>query len=322
MTWSVAGKSNECPVPGPNSWQNHSLEEDYVLNSEDVFQASSSDCFGMFYAVQVASTVPIILNYGVTSFLKKVDDYNPLDISDPELALKAGHGLCGNQTTLAIALFESAGFQARPIEFYYDGADGKPRSHVIPEVRLGNRWYPIDTTSGIYWLSDDPDYWSLAETQEVLDGDGQRVTNAALPYAYQVQFSPDADYMNADYGILRGASGTINLQLSSPSGEERLINMPNFVGDNQPDAENRGVIFRIINTTDRTLALTVNTSGSGFSSQNVRSSLCLENECHSLNPNQNEYVFQLDKIGNLRVETEADVAYVVMDSIRWSDKGD
>jgi transglutaminase-like putative cysteine protease len=65
-------------------------------------------------------------------------------VSDPVTTLRTGQGDCDDQSVLVAALLLSIG---HPCRFAAIGmGDSDSFQHVYCETRVGNRWYPMDTT--------------------------------------------------------------------------------------------------------------------------------------------------------------------------------
>lgn len=110
-----------------------------------IARSSSSKCFGILYAISVASFVPVLIPTG-SRRLTRATTIGLNENDTAEAIYDARAGICGEHTTLGLALFARAGFTARLLEFYYT-VETETRSHMMPEVNIDGVWYPVDTTS-------------------------------------------------------------------------------------------------------------------------------------------------------------------------------
>ena len=92
--------------------------------------------------------------------------------------------------------------------------------------------------------------------------------------------------------------------------------MPNFIGDNNADSQVDGIKFRLISDKGRNYRLTVNVSGSSFSS-NDAASICIDISCEPYSKEKTKYEFIVQNPSQLFIKTDMDVAYVVMKSLDW-----
>jgi len=315
--WQMIGKPDRCPAVVDNPAPLPSPAE---LTTDDVLRAPTVPCFSYIYSAQVANTVPILISTANRAF-RIMNGTFAEPGSNPKLSIEARHGLCGSQAAVAIALFEKAGFRARPVEFYYKNKLKQRFSHVIVEVLIDRDWRLIDTTYGAYWIDGTPgSSFALRTLEQILQPDPQtRVVrnNALTPYGLYEQIS-HADffaYLTHDADVLRGGEGEIKLSLHGGTGIENFDSIPNFIGDNVADGNQKGVSYRLIEDPG-TYHVTVNVAGSAeIGDRPIH--ICLDESCEKFSDSQREYYFKANNAKVLHLKSDADVAYIVLKSIEW-----
>jgi hypothetical protein len=319
--WQLVHLADVCPdirdKPGPPP-QEEKLPK---VTPEDALRAPTAPCFSYLYAIQIANAVPVLIS-AATRVFRTLDGTFAEPGSNPKLCVEARHGICGNQAAVGKALFEKAGFRARPIEFYYS-RNGQRLSHIIVEVLIDGKWHPIDTTYGAYWTDSTPGVpFVLRTLEQVLDKTDSRtekVFNGALfPYSfYNKIVQPDFfDYLASGADLLRGGAGTIKLSLHGDSGVETFGDMPNYLGDNIEDGNRGGVSYRLEDLRPGTFRLTVNVSGAEQDSDQP-TYLCVDRTCRNFSKKQQQYEFELVSPKVLYLKSESDVAYLTLKSVEW-----
>ena len=179
-TWQLIHLADVCPdvrdkpPPPPQS------EKFNKLTPEDALRAPKVPCFSYLYAIQVANAVPVLISTA-TRIFRTLDGTFAEPGGNPKLCIEARHGICGNQAAVGTALFEKAGFRARPIEFYYN-SNGQRLNHIIVEVLIDGNWHPIDTTYGAYWIDSTPGApFVLRTLEQVLDKTDPRTGMGCRP---------------------------------------------------------------------------------------------------------------------------------------------
>ena len=284
--------------------------------------AASNACFASVYAVGVANTVPVLASTLNQLFPMLFKDGFENPASDAERCLQLRYGLCGNHAALAQGLLEEAGLTVRPVQFFYQVA-GTRYSHIAPEVLIGGTYRFIDTTYGAYWISQRrANTFALATLEEIL---GKRklarnaIWNTALaPYAIRravTDFDP-FEYLTApNVDVIRGNKGTIKLTLRGASGTERFVDLPAFIGDNQDDGQTSGLDFVIDGARGRyqVRLLILASAVTGF----APASVCIDNACQQVPTQAAELTFEVTDPRRLHVESAADAAYVIVESLSW-----
>jgi len=317
-TWEAADFPDVCP----NITDHPVLGEAAIkkLTREDLLRAKKSACFSYLYAMQVATAVPILISTADRKFLDLNGTFAEPG-ANPDLCIEARHGICGNQTWVAIELLKLAGLSTRPVEFYYS-SEGQRLNHIIPEVLIDGGWRPIDTTYGAYWIDGTPGApFALRTLEQVLDKSDTRtklIRNTALvPYGFYEetrQFDPFS-YLHADADIIRGGEGTINLSLASKHGTETFKDIPNFLGDSVHNGNSAGLSYRL-NEPAGNYQVTVNIAGSAEEG-NQPVYICLDDACRDFSKDQPRYQFEAIQPKSLTLKSKADVAYLVLKSIEW-----
>lgn len=64
-------------------------------------------------------------------------------VQTPEMTLRYGQGDCDDQVTLLAALLQSIG---HPVRMVAIARDAGPFFHVYSETKIGDKWYPLETT--------------------------------------------------------------------------------------------------------------------------------------------------------------------------------
>ncbi|GKQ53940.1 hypothetical protein BRSPCE3_47950 [Bradyrhizobium sp. Ce-3] len=317
-TWQTVGYPDVCPNISNNPVSDQSAIK--KVTREDALRAPKVACFSYLYATQVAAAVPVLISSADREFLNLNGAFAEPG-TNPDLCIEARHGICGNQTWVGIELLKLADLKARPVEFYYND-EGQRLNHVIPEVLIDGGWRPIDTTYGGYWIDSTPGVpFALRTLEEVLDksisGTKLMRNRALLPYAFYEktrQFDPFS-YLHADAAIIRGGEGTITLSLTSKRGTETFQAIPNFLGDNVRDGNSIGVSYKFKGPIGN-YKVTVNVAGTGQEGdQPIR--ICLDGSCRNFSSDQHQYQFLARQPKSLTLKSDADVAYVVLQSIEW-----
>jgi hypothetical protein len=322
-TWNAVGRLDDCPptvsgsgrpVPNPSVAMQG-------LSAEDVMRAPTSRCFAYLYAIQVANAVPVLVSTANRTF--RVASETPMREpgADASLCLQARHGICGNQTAVGLALFDKAGFRARPLEFYYE-RKGVRLNHIIPEVWIGGKWHPVDTTYGAYWIriaSGKPFELGTLEEIQARPARARLFYNQALlPYGLYKAISRPVlfDYLTSNADIIRGGNGSVRLTLQAKNGIEKFTDKPNFLGDNVADGANaRGLSFSLSSEPGRyELAVQV-TALAVTGNQPVQ--LCVDDVCKALAAGDQRLEFEVAQPKSVYVKSEIDVAYAVLASIEW-----
>ncbi len=285
-------------------------------------EAAANPCFASVYSVAVTNAVPIL-----TSTLNQ---YFPMILeggfenpgTDAERCLQLRYGICGNHTALAQSLLEQAGLTVRPVQFFYEVKGSTLQPHCSRgadrrEVSISryHLWGALDdqTTAGRVVLA------SLEEIRSKGNPSGDAIWNAALvPYAVRravVKFDP-FDYLTAaNVDIIRGDQGTITLHLRGPSGVEKFANLPRFVGDNRNDGQSIGLDFAIKDARGR-YEITLRTLATAVTN-NAPATVCIDDVCQNAPRGMVELTFNIKDPRRLHVESGADAAYVVMESLSW-----
>jgi len=115
---------------------------------------------------------------------------------------------------------------------------------------------------------------------------------------------------------LRGGTGVISLSIDSASGETDFKALPNFVGDHIEDGKKDGVVFNIRNLSEGEQRITVDVQAQAIAGF-APSQLCLGDDCIEVESSRNTYEFLLKGSTQLKLVSEADVAYFVLRSISW-----
>lgn len=325
--WNTMGRPHDCPptlsglkplVPDANA-------SDGWLRPDDALRAPTSPCFAYLYAIQVANATPVLVSTSARVFQMVSGIRSVEPGSDAIACLQARQGICGNQAAVGLSLFEKAGFKARPLEFYYERR-GVRLSHIIPEVLVGARWHPIDTTYGAYWMRHAPGKpFALSTLEEILEKPTsvKLVHNRALlPYGLYAAIShPEPfGYLTRSADIVRGGVGTVQLALRGRKGVETFADKPNFLGDNVADGLNAGGINYALDMEPGVYALTVNVTALAVSG-NQSIQLCVDDVCQTVASGEQKLEFEVKRPKNVYVRSDTDVAYAVLASIEW-ERGD
>ncbi len=318
-TWQAVGLPNACPSVD-ETFDQFPWRPAGKLKPEDALRAPSVPCFAHLYAIQVAVTVPILISTATRAF-RMLNGVFAEPGSNPRLCLEARHGLCGNQAAVAIALFERAGFQARPVKFFYE-SKGVRRSHVIAEVLIDRAWRVVDPTYGAYWINKSAGTpFGLRTLDEILDPtdkNTKRVSDPAiLPHVLHSMISRRDyfNYLSSDADILRGEVGQIRLSLSGNKGTELFKDLPNYVGDNVLDGNSQGVEYKFGESLG-TFKLTVSVAATATDGSDGMY-LCVDSLCHRLSRDAQRYEFTAVQPKTLYLKSKNDVAYVVLKSLEW-----
>lgn len=340
--WMTAGMPDECPAVIGESQAPAAQGNGKIAHSEgdhaasevdsrkpfarftagDASRARNSPCFGYLYAIGVANTVPILASTSNRAFRMisgiKFDDPG----SDANLCLIARNGICGNQAALGISLFQKAGLEARPLEFYYS-IEGKRRSHVIVEAFIDNDWRPIDTTYGAYWIDPTPGKpFALISTETLVEGTPGRAlvkwNDALSPYGFFAAISRQDvfSYLTSDPDIIRGGRGEVRIEIAGDAGSERLRDKPSFIGYHDNELQRQGISYLFVGKNDGHLTVEVTVAGFEFSGGSPE--ICIDQQCQPLSAEQKTYKFRALEPKRLHLQASGDLAYVVLASVAWS----
>ena len=161
----------------------------------------------------------------------------PPDSTEQEICLDSGFGICGNHQLVFLDLMEKVGVPARPVNFWYVDKDLHERAnHAAVEVQIAGKWRYVDVTWGTIWLRAKHDPLTALTVEEVLKGEGKRLTGATNTW-YLVQRQHNIDpfsYLQASDVQVTRTGGTLKLQLSDQP--ETFDGLPNYVGS-RPDSD-------------------------------------------------------------------------------------
>lgn len=271
--------------------------------------------------MQVASTTPALISSATRVLQQSATKGFQEPGADARLCLETRHGICGNHVAVALALFREAGFQARPIEFYYE-EQGARLNHIIAEVNIGGAWRAIDATFGAFWIDKSAGIpFALAETDRILNDRSKLKliwSHALVPYHFYSQITnlDPFGYLRAGADIVRGGAGDITVELRGDIGQERFKSKPNYVGDNVPNVKQEGVSLRLKSADTQEYNLRVKALASAVSSGG-KAELCVDDHCLPVSPGPATYEFQSSHPKRLYVRTSVDIAYVVMEALEW-----
>lgn len=157
--------------------------------------------------------------------------FTPPDSAEQEVCLDNGFGICGNHQLVFLELMARVGVPARPINFWYtDTRLNERANHAAAEVKIAGKWRYIDITWGTMWLQTKRDPLSALSVEEVLRGEGSRLTGSTNTW-YLVQRQQNIDpfsYLHASDLQLTRSGGTLVLHLSNKP--ETFAGLPNYVG--------------------------------------------------------------------------------------------
>lgn len=157
--------------------------------------------------------------------------FTPPNSADQGICLDNGFGICGNHQLVFLDLMKKVGIPARPVNFWYtDTAQNARANHAAVEVQVAGKWRYVDVTWGTMWLRDKRDPLSALGVEEVLKGEGTRLTGSTNTW-YMVQRQNNIDpfsYLQASDVQVTRSGGTLKLQLSCKP--ETFSGLPNYVG--------------------------------------------------------------------------------------------
>lgn len=317
--WASQGKPQHClPASAIDE-----IQEDIRLNHGAAGRAQSSPCFQSIYAIKVANVVPVLVSTSKRHFALRALDTFVRPGSDAEQCLIVGHGICGNQAATGIELLRMAGIPARSVKFFYT-ADERRKSHIVPEAFIDGRWIMVDTTFGAVWVKNKSDgHFALVSTEELIHkSDNSEIVryknSALLPYFLAV---PDQnfdafDYLTSDADIIRGEDGVIHFAISESTGIEEMEHRPNYIGDNSPGRQ-ATVRYKLQHEVDQEIELTIRVAAAAIAGGEMLR-ICLDENCKTYSAENKDYTFLTNRSSKLKVASDADVAYVVLESMRWA----
>lgn len=334
-TWQIVGKPDTCPEvvgdglisvrlsqgKGSQVTSEHSLPSPKI-RPEDALRAADSTCFGYLYAIQVANVTPILVSTPNRTFQMASGAKFSEPGSNPNACLQVRHGICGNHTAVGMALFRMAGFVARSLEFYYE-KDGQRLNHVIPEVWINQKWRPVDTTYGAYWVNHVPQTpFELIDTDSLISNRNQSLkpmrNNAILPYGFYSTISRPTyfEYLSSDADIIRGGHGTARIALAGVRGKEIFSGKPNYIGDTAVEGKHAGIDFRFIESSSATFKLTVKVLD--FNRRgNEPIEMCVDHQCSTFAKERTIYEFSVPRPQRLYLKSPTGLACLALHSIEW-----
>jgi len=205
------------------------------------------------------------LNYSILSTTKQK---LPGNVED---CLRLNAGICGNHVAAFLEIAERLGLRARPVEFYFHGAQPqKNHSHICTEVFYGDRWRMFDITWGTYFPKPGGARDDLADIDALRANRRSRewaITNQSDLWYQQWKASglDPLEYLDhSRVDILRGRKGTIHLRASGREGKRetfRPLHQPNFVGRNRAHPDYGSLVIRLENPTPNATALHLDVLG-------------------------------------------------------------
>lgn len=333
--WHSLGTPRECPmkrVRGTDSTQETDSSADAQggrsgggsspLGSEEILRASASPCFAYLYAIGVVNVVPVLVSTANRTFQLAISAAIDEPGSDPERCLMARHGICGNHAAVALALLSRAGFDARPVEFYYT-IGSERRNHIVPEVFVDGDWRLLGTTYGSYWVDrSDPSVFSLAPTDRIIEDRllPDYANDSLLPFGLYDTIGDleRFEYLTHEPVVVRGGQGTVAIDVSPMEGIEWFLNLPNFVGDNLIDGDTDGIDFSLSGAAGRTMHLSVNVQAVPVLLDNPLLELCVDETCQPFVEGTMRYTFTVANPRRVHLRAAVDLAYLVFESIEWT----
>lgn len=98
-------------------------------------------------------------------------------------------------------------------------------------------------------------------------------------------------------------------------GMENFQDIPSYVGDNKSDGLTEGIQFKI-NAVRNKYSLTVNVLSAAFS-DTTPTFICIDDYCEQYINDKKSYRFIVKNLSMLHLKSTADIAYVVMKSLKW-----
>ncbi|ARP78906.1 transglutaminase domain-containing protein [Bordetella genomosp. 6] len=159
-------------------------------------------------------------------------DFIKPNMSQQEICLDGGFGICGNHQYLFLEFMQRLGIEARSVGFWYTDPNSNSRaSHAAAEVFIDKKWRYVDITWGSLWLAKQNDLLSAISLDEVLAGKGHRFTGTTdVWYIAQrmVKYDPFIYMKGRDLQITRDGGGLLQIRLADQA--EKFAHMPNYVG--------------------------------------------------------------------------------------------
>ncbi len=320
-TWSRLGVPHNCPGIDFEIDKLSSNQKSLTkLSLSHINLAVDSPCFGHLFAVQVASSVPILIGSATRSYAENIGGFmNPG--SNAELCLQSRLGFCGSQTAVALSILNKAGFKARPVEFYWISS-GKRVNHILPEVLIDGHYRLIDTTYSAYWVDPTADGFELVPTEKVINKSKKLViyNEAFMPFGYSTVYSRSDffDYLKFNAEVVRGGVGFISIDLQQKkSGLEDFYGIKNYIGDNKINNSFDDFKFLIKGAIDDVkYRITIEVAGAAFSGDKL-AFICVDRSCEPYSKDIKQYNFFVVNPSEIYLKTDMDVAYVVMKSLEW-----
>jgi hypothetical protein len=317
-TWRSVGFPDRCGEEPLVKVKDASLS----FLADKALHAADNACFSSIYAVAVANTVPILAST-LNQYFPMMQSGGFENPADGERCLQLRYGICGNHAALAQNMLEEAGLVVRAVQFFYT-VNGTRYSHIAPEVLIAGKYRFIDTTYGGFWTTtgrraDNFDLASLEEVRARKHPARSVIWNAALmPYAIRravTEFNP-FDYLTAhNVNVIRDDKGTINLTFRDRSGIENFADLPRFVGDNRNDGQTVGLDFAIDGARGR-YQVTLRTRATAVTNF-AAAAVCIDDVCQAAPANAAELTFEVKDPRRMHIQSEADAAYVIMESLSW-----
>ena len=218
----------------------HAVEGIRLSYSSSGIVLKSSD-IATLKAIEAMNFIQTIVSLGRYSYLSQTKSgFKPPSMQNQAICLTNGFGLCGNHQYLFIALLKRIGVMARPVDFYFT-LNGIRQTHAAAEVKIGNKWVYFDISWGSYWIQKSSELLHLISIEEILAGNGIRMTEnnswyIAMEQSLMTNKLPSIfNYLKAqDLQILKNKGGllTIPVRYNQASFSDR----PNYFGKTQGNA--------------------------------------------------------------------------------------
>lgn len=108
----------------------------------------------------------------------------------------------------------------------------------------------------------------------------------------------------------------MTLSLQARRGTENFLHLPNYLGDNKADGAHSGLAFDF-GAPPGTYAVIIHVSGAAIGGDDPVA-ICIDQACSEYFPEKKSYRIITSQPSRLHLQSNADVAYVVLASLEWS----
>lgn len=281
----------------------------------------TSNNFKLYFSIAAMNYVQTNISPAKYALISRqlADQFTP-PLNDAKVCIGIGYGICGNQTTVFMGIVRRIGIKARPVQFFYT-KHSQRFSHIAAEVWIGG-WRYFDTTWGAFWYKNKTDQInSIASSQEILKNIQTlhvSINHGDTWFVYnKVEGANPTEYFSAHPSVIYGYNDGI-VDIGSPppkTGKFNLIDVPDYVGDNQSDGTYKGVSYRFpMLKGENIIELQISGIGGCTSEKNQ---ICAGQSCTRIDQKSAKQLLKINAsdANSIHIRSVEDICYAVFQSI-------